>query len=425
MAIRTGEIFNSLIFGGVNSADYGVYITGEATFNAPKRLVEMVSVPGRNGSIAIDQGHWDNIVVEYPAGFFGSDNVDFREALSDFRNAIVSRLGYQRLTDTYHPDEYRMAMYIEGLEVEPVAHNTAGEFTLKFNCKPQRWLTSGEVAVTVASGDVLTNPTPYDAGPLLMAKGYGTISFNGYDVEIDEVTLGEVILSPSVIGSGSSIRATYKNTDAVNTGDTIHVSSSSIKFIVSVATTRTNFVKSSINVSDSSSSAAMFSSTAQSVGGSSVTIQTLIDPFTYTKGQFPTYINTVTVSGSYRYINTDNTTVTASFSVAVQIRVTITTSGLSVTKTTTEGNKRLNIKDTVQSTLGGVYADSTKSALGDPTYIDCEIGEAYMITDGQPYSLNQYISLGSDLPVLKSGANEITVDDTITELKIKPNWWKL
>ena len=163
MAI-TGAIFNSLSFGGVNSADYGIYITGEGVFNAPKRAVNMVEVPGRNGSIAIDQGHWENIEVTYPAGTFGMDEQEFRTALSNFRNAIASQVGYQRLTDTYHPDEYRMAIYTDGLEVEPTTYNKAGEFELKFNCKPQRWLTSGEIPVTIgewgatkdASGEIVT-----------------------------------------------------------------------------------------------------------------------------------------------------------------------------------------------------------------------------------------------------------------------------
>lgn len=148
MAI-TKAIFNSLIYGGVDSADYGVYITGDAAFNAPKRSVELVSVPGRNGAIELDQGHFENIEVSYPAGMFGDDQTDFRERLSDFRNAIMSQKGYQRLSDTYHPDEYRMGIYVDGLEVEPKHYNEAGQFTLKFNCKPQRFLTSGEEVITI------------------------------------------------------------------------------------------------------------------------------------------------------------------------------------------------------------------------------------------------------------------------------------
>ena len=163
MAI-TGAIFNSLIYGGVDSADYGVYITGDAVFNAPKRSVELVSVPGRNGSIEIDQGHFENIEVSYPAGMFGDDKTDFRERLSDFRNAIMAQKGYHKLSDTYHTDEYRMGIYVDGLEVDPTHYNEAGQFTLKFNCKPQRWLTSGEDPIDVMewgetetlSGEIVT-----------------------------------------------------------------------------------------------------------------------------------------------------------------------------------------------------------------------------------------------------------------------------
>ena len=43
-----------IIYGGVNSADYGIYITGEAVYNAPERDVEFVEVPGRNGALTLD-----------------------------------------------------------------------------------------------------------------------------------------------------------------------------------------------------------------------------------------------------------------------------------------------------------------------------------------------------------------------------------
>ena len=48
---------HSIIFGGVDSADFDLYIGGEGTFNAPERAVDIVSVPGRNGAIVIDKGH--------------------------------------------------------------------------------------------------------------------------------------------------------------------------------------------------------------------------------------------------------------------------------------------------------------------------------------------------------------------------------
>ena len=72
-----------------------------------------------------------------------------------------------------------------------------------------------------------------------------------------------------------------------------------------------------------------------------------------------------------------------------------------------------------------VSGNSTKQYIGNPTYIDCDLGEAYRIDNGVATSLNAYIDLGSDLPKLASGSNTITYDNTITSLKITPRWWKV
>ena len=79
-------LFNSFTFDNENSLDSGIYITGEAVFNAPERVVEMVNVPGRNGAIAIDEGRFENIAVTYPAGCFADNMADFAEKVAEFRN---------------------------------------------------------------------------------------------------------------------------------------------------------------------------------------------------------------------------------------------------------------------------------------------------------------------------------------------------
>lgn len=150
-------IDNSITFGGVNSADYGIYIGGEGVFNAPERDVEMVSIPGRNGSFALDKGRFENIKVTYSAFNYEADLATFSANLDAFRNALCAQSGYQRLTDTFHPDEYRMAAFIGGLEIKPIEYNTASKFDIVFDCKPQRWLTSGEEPITIGEwGDTET-----------------------------------------------------------------------------------------------------------------------------------------------------------------------------------------------------------------------------------------------------------------------------
>ena len=81
---------NSIIFGGVDSADYGIYIGGEGTFNAPKRDAEMISIPGRNGAFVLDKGRFENIEVKYSAFNYEPDLATFSANLDAFRNAIRS-----------------------------------------------------------------------------------------------------------------------------------------------------------------------------------------------------------------------------------------------------------------------------------------------------------------------------------------------
>jgi hypothetical protein len=68
---------------------------------------------------------------------------------------------------------------------------------------------------------------------------------------------------------------------------------------------------------------------------------------------------------------------------------------------------------------------STATTYGHPTLIDCETGETYTIQNGVAMSLGRYVSLGSELPTLASGANTITYDNTITSLKLTPRWWQV
>lgn len=168
--------FNSFTFDNENSLDSGIYITGEAVFNAPERVVNMVEVPGRNGAIAIDDGRFTNIAVTYPAGCFADNMSDYAEKIAAFRNILASRYTYKRLTDTYNPDEFRMGLYRSGLDVNSVRYNSAGEFQIEFDCKPQRWLVSGETPETFTATGTIENPTSFGARPLLAVTGSGNLT---------------------------------------------------------------------------------------------------------------------------------------------------------------------------------------------------------------------------------------------------------
>lgn len=169
-------LLNHLTYDGVDSSDFGVFISGEGVFDAPARRGEMISIPGRNGSLFMDEGVFENITVEYPA-FIGTGYEElFRTKLGDLRSALSSRGNYKRLEDTYHPDEFRLGVYREGLEVDPKHITRAGNFTMKFDCKPQRFLVEGETSFIYSENGAIFNPTLFASSPLIRVLGNGTVA---------------------------------------------------------------------------------------------------------------------------------------------------------------------------------------------------------------------------------------------------------
>lgn len=164
-------IRNWLTFDGVSSKDFGVYINGNQTYNAPARSREVVNVPGRNGALMLDNGRFDNVDVTYHAFIYR----DFSVNVEGLRNLLLSRTAYKRLEDTYHPEEYRLGIYKGNFAADVVEWLEAGEFDLVFDCKPQRFLVSGEETVEFTSSGSILNETEQIAKPLL--RVYGTGSF--------------------------------------------------------------------------------------------------------------------------------------------------------------------------------------------------------------------------------------------------------
>ena len=58
---------HNIYFNGKAGKDCNLFVSGEATFDAPEKEVERVSIPGRNGDILISQNRYKNVTVRYPA----------------------------------------------------------------------------------------------------------------------------------------------------------------------------------------------------------------------------------------------------------------------------------------------------------------------------------------------------------------------
>lgn len=167
---------NHFTYCGQNSAGFGILIDDAGTtFDAPDRDYSKEEIPGRNGDLTIDNGRWKNADVTYSCGI----GVDFDNNFSAFRSFLASCTGYGRLEDSYHPDEFRLARVKEGIRPDVFMNGKAGTFDVVFDCKPQRFLKTGETDVAFTSSGSIVNPTRYDARPMLRVYGTGSFTVGG------------------------------------------------------------------------------------------------------------------------------------------------------------------------------------------------------------------------------------------------------
>ena len=391
------------VYNGESSKTYGVYITDGAFYSAPMRDTTRVEIPGRNGAFLQDHGRFKNIQVVYRCTLYTEAETDFISGIADVRAWLCSVKGYARLTDDFNPNEYRMAAFVDGIEVSNIRPEV-GTFDITFDAKPQRFLTSGEAAVTIASsGDTLTNPTRFASRPLLEVTGYGKIGINEDEVEIISGPIGRTPLllqhrqlKGAALTASFSVRPNYAN---MNSGDNVQILGGNIAVDFGVAlmdiynfSQTGDFVRSATGLNTNILTFGIYNFRYQY--GTAKTASASVEVGVYVGGTVAQYA-TITVS--------------LSISATGVISITVSTGSLGA--------------DGFSLYLPQINGNSTKSALGDPVYIDLDIGEAYKIEGGAVVGVNSAVSLGGELPELNPGENEITFDNTITQLKIVPRWW--
>ena len=167
-----------------DSRDYGILIRNKQTFDAPKRDIDFVSVPGRDGDLLIDNGRYPNIDMTYGIMLVApsinplnpNENIDLAEASKAVRQWLMSDYNYYQLTDSYDPDYFRLAVFSGNIKWETKNTNIAYS-DINFNCKPYRYRIDGQKNLTTnTSALTLFNPESLFSLPRITVKGNGTLT---------------------------------------------------------------------------------------------------------------------------------------------------------------------------------------------------------------------------------------------------------
>ena len=170
-------------YNNTSSKDFGLFINGRGVYDSPEPDLEYVTVPGRSGDLVYDNKRFENVNVKYPACFMLEN---FRTNFKALQAFLLKHKGYYKLTDDYEPNYFRMASVSEPIELKDIDWvYDAGSFDLVFNCKPQRFLVSGDTETEYTEeSNTITNPTEFASMPVLRVYGTGSITLGNVTMTI-------------------------------------------------------------------------------------------------------------------------------------------------------------------------------------------------------------------------------------------------
>lgn len=174
-------------FAGRCSADFHLTIEKLPTIKAPARKYKTVSVAGRNGDLHIFENAYDNFTRSYEC-WFRHPEAATPELAHEIKAWLLSSGGDQVLQDTYDPQHYHLATYVDQMDIEHLL-GRFGKCTIQFDCAPQAFLKRGKFPIEFQNAGALCNPTAFTALPLIQVygTGSGTLTIDGTVVEIHTV----------------------------------------------------------------------------------------------------------------------------------------------------------------------------------------------------------------------------------------------
>lgn len=172
---------SEFIFNGKSSREFNIRVEKCPNYGVPNRVIETISVMGRNGDLIVDTGAYSNVDQTYSI-YFNAKSSSFQDASHNVALWLNGTRGYCRLEDSYDPDVYRMANMSVYHEYKNFM-NYMGRADVTFNCKPQRFLKAGENEIALTSGEDINNAW-MPCYPIFKLRGSGTLTVNGNSIAI-------------------------------------------------------------------------------------------------------------------------------------------------------------------------------------------------------------------------------------------------
>ena len=167
---------------GIDARSAGIQLQAPIEFSEAVPVVEAQTIPGRNGDLIWETGSYEN--RSGSASCFCLQK-DVEKAISSAGRFLMGKKGYRRLETSDDPEHYWLARVENSPRIEQRLRVLA-PFEIGFDCKPQRFVKSGENSVVFTENGSLFNQYGQVALPFitLYGQGAGTLTIGDCVVEV-------------------------------------------------------------------------------------------------------------------------------------------------------------------------------------------------------------------------------------------------
>lgn len=180
---------------GIDARSAGIQLQAPIQFSEAVPVVEAQTIPGRNGDLIWATGSYENRGAS--ASCFCLQT-DVEKAIGSAGRFLMGKKGYRRLETSDDPDHFWLAR-VENSPAIDMRVRTLSPFDISFDCKPQRFLKSGEHSFEITESGFIFNQYGQTALPLISVYGSGAGELTIGDCTIDIQALDGVLILDSEI----------------------------------------------------------------------------------------------------------------------------------------------------------------------------------------------------------------------------------
>ncbi len=174
-------MLNAFYYDSMSAKDLCIQMQSPVTFSGVQPKEKTISVPGRNGDLHSSEHAYANKTAEAIC-FVLQENV--QQVLDQIVKWTLLNPGYKRLELEDDPEYYHMARVTNGPEIQ-IRMKLLAPFTIRFDCKPQKFRKDGEYPRIFSEPSVLYNGA-FPSLPLITVygSGEGELQIGRYTVKL-------------------------------------------------------------------------------------------------------------------------------------------------------------------------------------------------------------------------------------------------